>query len=57
MSKNPSLPALGRFAKKKNLAKPGRVSGGGTRAVYYDNPDQVQVIRGKDVNGSRSPRS
>jgi hypothetical protein len=57
MSENPSIPALGRFAKAKKLAKPGRVSGGGSRAVYYENPDQVQVIRGKTVNGSRTPRS
>ena len=41
---------------EKNLPKPERVSGGGSRAVYYRNPDRVQVIRGKDVNGSRSPR-
>lgn len=44
------------FAKAKNLAKPGRISGGGSRAVYYRRPERVQVIRGKNVNGSRSTR-
>lgn len=56
MSDRPSIPDFETFAKAKKLAKPGRVSGGGSRAAYYRNPDRVQVIRGKDVNGSRSPR-
>jgi hypothetical protein len=56
MSDKQSIPDFEDFAKAKKMPKPERISGGGSRAVYYRNPDRVQVIRGKDVNGSRSAR-
>ena len=43
------MEVLGDFAKAKGLPKVGRVSGGGARRVYYENPDQVRVIRGRNV--------
>jgi hypothetical protein len=42
------------FAKKKNMPRPHRVAGGGSRDVYFRQPDRVKVIRGKDINGMRS---
>jgi hypothetical protein len=41
------------FAKKKKMPRPRRVAGGGSRDVYYRQPDRVKVIRGKDINGTR----
>jgi hypothetical protein len=49
-----SIDLLNRFAKAKKMPTPGRVSGGGTRSVYYRDPDRVRVVRGKRVNGTRS---
>lgn len=43
-----------RFAKQKGLARPSRVMAGGLRAVYR-HPDQVRLVEGYDVNGSREP--
>jgi hypothetical protein len=37
------------FAKAKDLPTVGRVSGGGARRVYYEHPEQVQVIEGRNV--------
>jgi hypothetical protein len=45
-----------RFAKQKGLASPSRVMAGGLRAVYR-HPDQVRLVRGYDVNGTREPGS
>jgi hypothetical protein len=49
-----SVSILEVFAKAKNLPAVGRVSGGGVREVYYRRPDRVRVVRGKQVNGTRS---
>lgn len=54
MSKRSAIGVLDSFAKAKNMPSVGRVSGGGVRTVYYRNPDQVRVVRGKRVNGTRS---
>lgn len=45
------------FAKKKKMPRPRRVAGGGSRDVYYRQPDRVKVTRGNDINGSRSASS
>lgn len=42
------------FAKRKKMPRPSRVAGGGSRDAYYRQPERVQVIRGKDINGTRS---
>lgn len=52
MSDTSSMPEVESFVKAKKMAKPGRVSGGGSRAVYYRHPERVQVIRGRNVNGA-----
>jgi hypothetical protein len=43
-----------RFAKAKGLDRPSRVMAGGLRAVYR-HPDQVRLVQGYDVNGTREP--
>ena len=55
MPDDSSIAHFAAFAKKKNMPRPGRVAGGGSRDVYYRQPDRVKVIRGKDINGTRSP--
>jgi hypothetical protein len=49
-----SFSLLEHFTKAKNLPTPSRVSGGGLRTAYYSHPDQVEVIDGKRVNGTRA---
>lgn len=53
MAAKRSLAVLDRFTRTKGMPRPGRVSGGGFRAVYYGRPGKVRVIRGKRVNGTR----
>lgn len=48
-----SISHFAKFAKKKKMPRPSRVAGGGSRDAYYRLPDRVQVILGKDINGSR----
>jgi hypothetical protein len=48
---------LERFAKLKGLPVPGRVAGGGGRRVYHAQPERVQVIRGRDIGGTRKASS
>jgi hypothetical protein len=49
-----SIAHFAAFAKKKSMPPPRRVAGGGSRDVYYRQPDRVKVVRGKDINGTRS---
>jgi hypothetical protein len=43
------MEALEDFCKAKGLPKPGRIAGGGSRRVYYENPDRVEVIKGLNL--------
>jgi hypothetical protein len=42
------------FTKAKKLPTPGRIAGGGIRTVYYEDPERVEVVEGKHVNGTRA---
>ena len=53
MKRRRSFALLERFTKAKDLPTPSRVSGGGLRTAYYSHPDQVEVIEGNRVNGTR----
>lgn len=55
MSYRPDFAALNRFTKAKGLPRVSRV-GGSLREVYL-NPDRVQVIAGRNINGTRGVES
>lgn len=57
MSRRRSITVLRGFTKAKKLPTPGRVAGGGLRTVYYEDPDRVEIVEGKRVNGTRGSSS